>query len=59
MKQKTIKYLENHLLDLQDAYNACECDEDRAEVEDDIKLVCQLIEWLKTVNLEIYKPKTL
>ena len=47
MKQKTITYLETHLLDLHDAYNACECDEDRESVSADIKTVGELIEWLK------------
>ena len=55
MKQKTITYLESHLLDLQDAYNACECNEDRADVEADIKTVVELIKWLEAVNLETYK----
>ena len=55
MKQKTISYLLNHLLDLQDAYNTCEFNEDRAEVEADMKTVVKLIEWLEAVNLETYK----
>jgi len=55
MKNRTIQYLKTHLLDLQDAYNACECNEDRAEVEADMKTVVELIEWLEAVNLETYK----
>ena len=55
MKQKTVNYLSIHLLDLQDAYNACECNEDRESVEADMETVVELIEWLEAVNLETYK----
>jgi hypothetical protein len=55
MKNRTITYLKNHLLDLHDLYNDCECDADRAEVETDIKTVKEILTWLRTVNLEKLK----
>jgi hypothetical protein len=50
MKNKTILYLENHILDLHDLYNDCECDEDRSEVETEMETVKSILTWLEAVK---------